>query len=73
VLELICIKKLLESRGALPEYCVGRKDTICCIECRREREHEPATEQLSNAIEALENGKPLDFVIQDSMFGEIKK
>lgn len=53
-MDLICIKKLLESRGSSPKYCIGRKTTACCIECRRERENEPATEQLSNAIEAEE-------------------
>jgi hypothetical protein len=31
-----------------------------------------ASEQLKNAIEALLNGKGIDFVIQENMFGEIK-
>jgi len=32
-----------------------------------------AMDQLNNAIGALMNGKGVDFVVQDEMFGEIKK
>ena len=32
-----------------------------------------ALEQLENAIEALENGREADFVIQDSLMSDIKK
>lgn len=39
----------------------------------RELSYSIGTGQLKNAIEALENGKPADFVIQDQMFGDINK
>ena len=41
--DLICIRILMKERN-IPNYCTGRKESICCVECREERDHKAVLE-----------------------------
>ncbi len=43
--EIICIKLLKKKHSAL-NYCVGRKESECCQECRKEREEKEGKRKL---------------------------